>query len=45
MQPGHQIITPPAPVANEPASAPVSLDDVAGKIAENDADYDKGSLA
>jgi predicted patatin/cPLA2 family phospholipase len=45
MVPGPQIITPPAPVANEPESAPITLDDVAGKIAENDADYDKGSLA
>ncbi|AIX74937.1 patatin-like phospholipase family protein [Mixta calida] len=39
------IITPPAPVANEPDNVPISLDEVVKKNAENDADYDKGSLA
>nr|WP_208852778.1 DUF6363 domain-containing protein [Mixta theicola] len=39
------VITPPAPVANEPAMVSVNLNEVAKKNAENDADYDKGSLA
>lgn len=37
----HQLVAPPAPVANQPANAGIILDPVAG----NDADYDEGSLA
>ncbi|QKJ85731.1 patatin family protein [Paramixta manurensis] len=41
----HHPITPPAPVANEPDSAPIILDPVAGDIVGNDANYDEDSLA
>ncbi len=37
----HSVVTPPAPVANAPDARPI----ITPSVADNDADYDKGSLA